>query len=380
MRVDGYSVFMNMEHFSYKGISLQASGTTDTKESFKSGESTKAPIVGGLDSINLKDENGIIKDLSASLLKNISDRIENSDRFELSSTYIEAEALSFQTTAYVKTADREIAFELNVSLSRSFMQQTNISLNDTKTLQDPIILELSGSFPSLGSKTFAFDIDSDGEEDQISMLGANSAFLALDKNSNNIIDNGSELFGAKSSNGFEELRAYDDDKNGWIDENDKIFNKLRIWKKSQGEDKLIALGEVGIGAIFLGDISTPFELKTLSNEQLGAMRKSSFFLFENGKAGVISQIDLAVSKESSNETKLLTSANESLKKLQGINSYKTESQESDDSMDKTLEKLQKLLKSLEAKLSSAKDEEKPSLQAQIGSIFSQMMSLISKNQ
>lgn len=380
MRVDGYSVFMNMEHFSYKGISLRASGTTDTKESFKSDESAKAPIVSSLGSVDLKDENGIIKDLSASLLKSIRDRIENSNRFELSSTYIEAEALSFQATAYVKTDDREIALQLNVSLSRSFMQQTNISFEDTKVLQDPLILELSGSFPSLSSKTFDIDIDSDGEEDQISMLGANSAFLALDKNSNNIIDDGSELFGAKSSNGFEELRAYDDDKNGWIDENDKIFNKLRIWKKSQGEDKLIALGEVGIGAIFLGDISTPFELKTLSNEQLGVMRGSSFFLFENGKAGVISQIDLAVSKESSDETKLLISANDSLKKLQGINSYKAESQESDDSMDKTLEKLQKLLKSLETKLSHAEDGEKASLQAQIGSVFSQMMSLISKNQ
>ncbi|MDD5401273.1 MAG: hypothetical protein PHQ93_08820 [Sulfurimonas sp.] len=379
MRVDGYSVFMNMEHFSYKGISIQASGTTDTKESFKSDESTKTPAVSDLDSVHLKDENSITKDLSASLLKSINERIKNSDRFELSSTYIEAEALSFQTTAYVRTADKEIALELNVSLSRSFMQQTNISFENTKALQDPLILELSGLFPSLSTKTFAFDIDSDGKEDQISMLGANGAFLALDKNSNNIIDNGSELFGAKSSNGFEELRAYDDDKNGWIDENDKIFNKLRIWKKSQGEDKLIALGEVGIGAIFLGDISTPFELKTLSNEQLGAMRGSSFFLFESGKAGVISQIDLAVSKKSSNETDLLVSTKDSLKKLQGINSYKTESQEGDGSTDKTLEKLQKLLKSLETKLSHAKDEEKASLQAQIGSVFSQMMSLISKN-
>jgi hypothetical protein len=251
-------------------------------------------------------------------------------------------------------------------------------MGDVKAFQDPLILDFSGSFASLSSKTFAFDIDSDGKEDQISMLNQGSGFLALDKNSNSVIDNGGELFGAKSGNGFGELRAYDDDKNGWIDENDKIFNKLRIWKKSQSNDELIALGQAGIGAIFLGDISTPFELKTLSNEQLGAMRKSSFFLFENGQAGVISQIDLAVSKESENENGLLLSAKESIKKFQGIHSYKTEAKDSGDSMDKTLEKLQKVLESLETKLSNAKDEEKPSLQAQIGAIYSQMMSLVSK--
>lgn len=378
MRVDWYNIFMGAEHFSYKSTTIQTSSATESKESFKSDESSKSPVVGNFSSTSEKSENLIMKDLSASLLKSISEKTKGRDSFELSATYVEAEALNFSTTAYVKSGDREISFELNVSLSRSFVQQINISMGDVKAFQDPLILDFSGSFASLSSKTFAFDIDSDGKEDQISMLKEGSGFLALDKNLNSVIDNGSELFGAKSGNGFGELRAYDDDKNGWIDENDKIFNKLRIWKKSQSNDELIALGQAGIGAIFLGDISTPFELKTLSNEQLGAMRKSSFFLFENGKAGVISQIDLAVSKESENENRLLLSAKESIKKLQGIHSYKTEAKDSGDSMDKALEKLQKILESLETKLSSAKDEEKPSLQAHIGAIYSQMMSLVSK--
>ena len=378
MRVDGYNIFMGAEHFSYKSTTIQTSGTIESNESFKSDESSKSPAISDFNLTKERSENLIMKDLSASLLKSISEKTKGRDSFELSATYVEAEALNFSTTAYVKSGDREISFELNVSLSRSFVQQINISMGDVKAFQDPLVLDFSGSFASLSSKTFAFDIDSDGKEDQISILKGNSGFLALDKNSNSVIDNGGELFGAKSGNGFEELRAYDDDKNGWIDENDKIFNKLRIWKKSQNNDELIALGQTGIGAIFLGDISTPFELKTLSNEQLGAMRTSSFFLFENGKAGVISQIDLAVSKESINENGLLLSAKESIKKFQGIHSYKTEAKDNSDSMDKALEKLEKILKSLETKLSSAKDEEKPSLQAQIGAIYSQMMSLVSK--
>ena len=141
---------------------------------------------------------------------------------------------------------------------------------------------------------------------------------------------------------------------------------------------MVALGEVGIGAIFLGNIATPFELKSSSNTQLGVMRKSGFFLFESGKAGVISQIDLAVSQIDNNEINLLIGTKESFKRVKGIKLYKNESNENEDSMDKRFEKLQKLLKSLEAKLNRASDEEKAPLQAQIGAVYSQMMSLISK--
>lgn len=374
MRVDGYSVFMSADHFSYKGSAMNASSVLDSNQNFKSDESSKSRAVEDVIYTKKENQDFLIKELSASLLNTIAQNTKNKESFELSATYVEAEALHFNTAASIKSGDKEITVELSVSLSRSFVQQVNIS--DAKALQDPLILNLEGSLPSLSSKTFSFDIDSDGEKDQISMLGRNNGFLALDKNANGIIDDGSELFGAKSGNGFEELRLYDNDKNGWIDENDKIFDKLRIWNKSEGTDALIALGEVGIGAIFLGDIATPFDLKTLSNEQLGAMRRSSFFLFENGKSSLISQIDLAISQ--TDQTQALTSIHESVKKFQGIHLYKAESKESGDSMQKQLEKLQKILKSLEQKLSEAKDEEKPPLQAQIGAVYSQMMALLAK--
>lgn len=376
MKIDGYSVFMGMEHFNYRSAVVESSNTTTTGESFKSDESLKSYALQTSGDTRVKEENGVIKSISASLLKSISDKTRTTDSVKLSSTYIEAEALNFQTKAYIKAGDKEMEINLDVSLSRSFVQQ--MSIESVKALQDPLILNLDGSAPSLSTKTFAFDIDSDGEKDQISMLGNGSAFLALDKNDNKKIDNGSELFGAASGNGFEELRAYDDDNNGWIDENDKIFDKLRVWKKSEGKDELIALGEVGIGAIFLGDIATPFELKSSSNEQLGVMRKSGFFLFENGNAGMISQVDLAVSKKSEQESLLLLNAREGLKKLKALTSYKNDTKENEDSMEKRMEQLQKRLRILEAKLARAEDAQRPSLQAQIGLIFSQMLALISK--
>jgi len=61
-------------------------------------------------------------------------------------------------------------------------------------LKDPLVLSFDGQMPTLSTKTFSFDIDSDGKSDQISQLNAGNGFLALDRNNNKKIDDGSELF------------------------------------------------------------------------------------------------------------------------------------------------------------------------------------------
>lgn len=376
MRIENYNVAMNAQAFNYKSALTEVSNTLSDTQDFHDNSSVKTQKVAETQNTNTDESNLIIKDLSASILKSVYDTTQRS--IGVSVTYAEAQALNFETLATIKTADKELNLHLQVTLSRSFVQQTNLSMEDLVALQDPLVLQLDGAMPTLNSKTFSFDLDSDGKTDQISLLGKNSAFLALDKNSNGKIDNGSELFGAQSGNGFGELAQYDDDNNGWIDENDAIFNKLRIWKKNEGKDELVAIGEVGIGAIFLGNVYTPFDLKTSTNSQLGQIRNSGFFVFENGKAGVVSQLDLAVRQENKDEIQKLNTLNVNIKKLQAFHSYKNESNEDDKSLDKQLEKLQSILNSLQSKLASASEQEKASIQTQIGAIFSQMIAMISR--
>lgn len=385
MKIEGYSVNTYADYFSYQSSRKQDQEndkTTEEHSSQSTSNGDKSIASGAItDSLSaLKtDEKVLLKDLSASLLKGIHQSAVLGKNLGFNTVRAEAETLSFETTATVKTDNRAIELNLNVTLSRSFMEQTKIVYESAQEKQnalvDPLIIEFNGSFPTLSSKTFSFDIDSDGTKDQISMLGDTSAFLALDKNGSGAIENGDELFGAKSGNGFEELREYDDDKNGWIDENDPIFNKLRVWHKTENKDELIAIGEVGIGAIYLGDIATRFEMKDSSNTLMGVMRQSSFFLFENGKGGMISQIDLAASRENGVQENVLV-ANNTLKKLQGMNSYRFKSEESDESGDTTIEKLEKKIKSLEAKLHRASEEEKTSIQAQIQAIQLVILALI----
>lgn len=96
-------------------------------------------------------------------------------------------------------------------------------------------------------QTFFFDIDCDGVEDEISKLISGSGFLALDQNGDGIINDGSELFGTQSGNGFADLAKFDSDGNGFIDENDEIFDRLKIWCMDEnGQPHLYSLKEKGV--------------------------------------------------------------------------------------------------------------------------------------
>ncbi len=217
--------------------------------------------------------------------------------YDLRETHYEKQTMSFSSEGTVKTADgREISFDLNLNLSREFASNLNISLRAGDAVKvDPLVVNFGSASATLTNEKYQFDIDADGIEDQISFVGEGSGFLAFDINNDGTINDGSELFGPESGNGFSDLSAYDKDNNGWIDENDDIYSKLRIWTKdANGNDQLFALGAKGIGAIYLGNVSTAFDIKTSSNDSLGSIARSGIFLRENGGAGTIQHVDLVV--------------------------------------------------------------------------------------
>jgi hypothetical protein len=386
MKIDNYAVDMNAQYFNLGFSSTQSEVVSDTLNASSKESANIDKVV--LDKRNTEDAyNELSVTLSKSILKNINNesREVSNNHIKVSHTYGEAQAVNFQTKAFIQTKDKEIELSLDVSLSRSFVQTMDIDFAEIKkrAVKDPLVLQLDGAMPTLSSKTFSFDIDSDGSSDQISQLDSRSVFLALDKNKNGTIDNGGELFGTKSGDGFKDLSKFDDDKNGWIDENDAIFDKLRVWQKSDSKDKLLALGEVGIGAIFLGNAATPFELKTDSNALLGEIKKSGFFLYENLKAGVVSQIDLVVEPKTKESIEELDKLNKSLSTAVMLNAYQkgntnTDSTGSTNSTDKRIADLKKELGSLEKELARARKDEKPKIETKISSVNSQMMSILSE--
>lgn len=216
------------------------------------------------------------------------------DRREI---HYEAEQTSFSAEGMVKTADgQEISFKLGLSMSREHYEESNLSLRMGDAVKkDPLVINFGGTAAQLTDTKFSFDLDADGTADQISFVGAGSGFLALDRNADGKINNGSELFGPASGNGFQELAAYDQDKNGWIDENDSVYEQLKIWTRDgSGNDSLSTLAEKNVGAIYLGNVSTPFDIKNSQNQLEGQVRSSGVYLNEDGGAGTILQIDLAI--------------------------------------------------------------------------------------
>lgn len=208
----------------------------------------------------------------------------------------EQETTQFSTVGTVKTADgREINFNLDMTMSRSF--QSYYEATFTKEVMqavDPLVINLDGNIAEVSDQKFEFDIDGDGILDTISKLNAGSGYLAVDKNGDGMINDGNELFGTKSGDGFYDLSQYDSDGNGWIDEDDEIWDKLLIWAQdANGKDELYHVSKAGIGAICLQKVSTDFSLNSLKDNQMnGQIRSTGVFLYENGNAGTVQHIDL----------------------------------------------------------------------------------------
>jgi len=212
----------------------------------------------------------------------------------------EREKLDLQMSGWIETSTKKIEINMNISFSSTFVQKHQLLKTQ---FYDPIVLSFDGELPDLDTQNFTFDIDCDGESEQISLLQSGSGFLALDKNNNGCIDDGVELFGALNGNGFYDLKRYDRDGNSWIDENDPIFENLRIWIKSAKEDRLVALGDLGIGALYLGFNSNSFDIKSPENDTLGRIRSNGLYLNEDGSAGLMSQIDFARRNQNSFQDK-----------------------------------------------------------------------------
>lgn len=214
-----------------------------------------------------------------------------------SNFFSEQEVTAFSTVGKVCTADgRELNFGVSIEMSRSFVQETECYTEQNYTVTDPLVLNLDTNIANVKDMKFYFDLDADGTEEEISELGAGSGYLALDKNGDGTINDGSELFGTKSGDGFADLAAYDGDKNGWIDEADEVFSKLKVWTKDEnGENVLLNLKEAEVGAIYLGSAATQFSLNNAeTNETNALIRKTGVFLRENGTAGTVQHVDLVL--------------------------------------------------------------------------------------
>lgn len=207
---------------------------------------------------------------------------------QVTQTHAESERTTFQAAGTVQTADgRSITFTASLDMRREFYSQSTETTIAPVT--DPLVVNLNGGPARLSNATVSFDLNNDGTREDIHFAASGSGFLALDANQDGRINNGSELFGPRTGNGFAELAAFDSDQNHWIDEADPVFSQLRVWTQSG----LYSLADAGIGAISTTAAETPFSIKDGNNQLQGQIRATAAYLYEDGTPGTVQQVDLA---------------------------------------------------------------------------------------
>ncbi len=211
-------------------------------------------------------------------------------------SYHESENLTVDASGIIKTEDgKEIEFTVTLEMDRNYESHEYVNFRAGDALIDPLVINFSGSAADLTDTKYAFDLDADGREDNISFVSSGRGLLVLDKNYDGIINNGSELFGPTTGNGFNELADYDSDGNNWIDENDFAYNRLNIWTKdADGNDQLHSLKEKNVGAIYLDKIDSEFSIKTDHNELKGQVASTGIYVTEDDKVGTVQQVNLVI--------------------------------------------------------------------------------------
>lgn len=116
----------------------------------------------------------------------------------------------------------------------------------------PIVIDVNKDGILLGpaGRGVLFDVDADGAADPVQWvrIGGDEAFLALDRDGNGVIDDGSELFGVgtplaeggNAPNGFVGLAQYDQpalggNDDGRISNADEVWPQLSLWLDSDAD-------------------------------------------------------------------------------------------------------------------------------------------------
>ncbi|MBQ3543709.1 MAG: DUF2974 domain-containing protein, partial [Lachnospiraceae bacterium] len=179
-------------------------------------------------------------------------------------------------------------------------------------IPDPLVIDLD--FDGFELKNVEdgvfFDNDNKGHVEKTQWVSSDDGLLALDLNMDGLINDGSELFGTSTvmpdgtlaKSGFEALSQYDDNNDGVIDEEDKVYEKLLVWqdKNSNGiseADELKTLKDMGIKSISLNAGTVDGVNSSMINYNDGTSGKIGEFSFDAQLYNVVEKESIEISEE-----------------------------------------------------------------------------------
>ena len=215
---------------------------------------------------------------------------------DIQRTQTETTSVSFAAQGTILTEDgKTIAFDASFVAQSASITVENVTLRagDAK-MKDPLVLLYTGTQAQLSQQVQAFDLDANGVLEQLPGI-SNGAYVVQDLNKNGKVDDGKELLGALSGDGFADLRAMDQDANGFIDSGDAKYADLYLWQPGQdGAGKLTKMADANILGLYTGKVATPLELKTQNGEVGGRVNTTGIYVTEDGTVRPMEQIDVKV--------------------------------------------------------------------------------------
>lgn len=180
-----------------------------------------------------------------------------------------------------------ISFALDFSMELSWARYSYTE----QQVQDPLLVSLSGSPVQLTGNSTAFDLLANGDKIKLPQLAAQQYYLAYDRNQDQQVNNGTELFGPRTGQGFAELAEFDDNSNGFIDPSDDIWQYLYLWRPEQS---LLSMQQAKLGAVSITSVATAMPLHNMKNELSGQLQRSGLAFTDDAKPVLVQQIDLVV--------------------------------------------------------------------------------------
>ncbi|MET1110645.1 MAG: cadherin domain-containing protein, partial [Allosphingosinicella sp.] len=169
---------------------------------------------------------------------------------------------------------------------------------NSHTYFGPVVLDLAGAGLSeaFSSQTVNIDLHGSGTKQSLRWLNSGFAFLALDRNGDGIVSEGSDIsfMGdvAGAASDLEGLAAYDSDGDGQLDSDDSRYGDFKVWQDLNSDGisqagEMKSLAEAGIASISLARTPTGQQLNNTSGH---VIVNSSTFTRSDGTKGAVGDV------------------------------------------------------------------------------------------
>ena len=148
----------------------------------------------------------------------------------------------------------------------------------------PLILDLDGDgIETLALETRSIHFDHNGNRyaERSGWVGADDGLLVCDRDHNQTIDKGHELFGNQTrlangslaANGFEALKEFDSNEDGSVDEQDADWSRLQVWRDRNSNGNLDAGELLSLAAAGIASLDLAYENVNLDDGQGNQQRQ-----------------------------------------------------------------------------------------------------------